>query len=91
VIGHEIGHGFDDSMLMGLGYCYKQNNQLEKAQFTREMATVLIRAIESSGDGSSTEKAYKVNSVNDEYLLMEKNNWTGKTHTSKPLYLLDNE
>jgi putative endopeptidase len=73
VIGHEIGHDFDGSLLMGLGYCYKQNNQLEKTQFTREMATVLIRAIESSRD-RITEKPYKVISVNDEYLLMEKNN-----------------
>ncbi|WP_439581622.1 DUF4919 domain-containing protein [Dyadobacter bucti] len=70
-------------LLLGLGYCYKQSNQTDKAELTREMAAVLIRAIEASGDGSSTEKAYKVISVNDEYTLMEKNNWTGKTRTSK--------
>ncbi|WP_031525463.1 DUF4919 domain-containing protein [Dyadobacter crusticola] len=72
-------------LLLRLGFCYKQSKQPEKETLTREMAAVLIRAIESSGDGSSAEKAYKVISVTDEYVIMDKNNWKRKTRTSKQM------
>ena len=70
-------------VLMKLGYCYRKDNQPEKARTMQDRAAVLIRAIESNGDGSSEEQAYKVISISDEYVVMGKEGFTQISRKSK--------
>ncbi|MBE9463584.1 DUF4919 domain-containing protein [Dyadobacter subterraneus] len=60
------------NVLYKLAYCYNKESQPEKADIAKNKAVELLRAIESSGSGMNREQAFKVTSVNDEYILAGK-------------------
>ena len=60
----------DIQILNKLAFCYKENNELEKAALLKERAHVLYRVILSSGEGESKESCYKIITIGDEYIIM---------------------
>lgn len=71
------------NVLYKLAFCYNKESQPEKADLAKNKAIVLLRAIESGGNGFSSEDAFKVTSVSDEYILIDKRGIKGKALKSE--------